>query len=138
MSYRNQLASDCKFASLSVEGPGHKLSDNFTLIEFACKDGNDNVMYHPSMIELLQVTRDHYGLPVHINSAYRTWRHNLQHGGRPSSKHLWGMASDLWIAGVPPTDLYSYLDSLGVGGLGKYNTFTHADVFGQNRRWDFR
>jgi len=32
------------------------------------------------------------------------------------------------VDGVPPADVYAYADSLGLGGVGRYDTFTHIDT----------
>ena len=49
-----------------------KLSANFTVAEFACKDGSDPVFVDSSLAALLQKIRDHFGRPVVITSGYRT------------------------------------------------------------------
>ena len=41
-----------------------KLSTNFTVAEFACKDGSDPVFVDSSLAALLQKIRDHFGRPV--------------------------------------------------------------------------
>ena len=53
-----------------------KLSANFTVAEFACKDGSDPVFVDSSLAALLQKIRDHFGRPVVITSGYRTAAHN--------------------------------------------------------------
>lgn len=40
-----------------------KLSANFTVAEFACKDGSDPVFVDSSLAALLQKIRDHFGRP---------------------------------------------------------------------------
>ena len=46
-----------------------KLSANFTVAEFACKDGSDPVFVDSSLAALLQKIRDHFGRPVVITSG---------------------------------------------------------------------
>ena len=48
-----------------------KLSANFTVAEFACKDGSDPVFVDSSLAALLQKIRDHFGRPVVITSGQR-------------------------------------------------------------------
>lgn len=72
-----------------------KLSSNFTVKEFACKDGSDSVLIDSSLIEVLQKIREHFGKPVIINSAYRTPEHNRRVGGSSGSYHVKGMAADI-------------------------------------------
>lgn len=123
---------------LSVSGRDLPLSDNFTLGEFACRDGSDRVLVHPALVAVLQCVRDHFGKPVRINSAYRTKAYNASIGGAKSSKHVLGMAADIVVKGVDHEDVAEFLEEYDVGGLGRYNTFTHVDVFGVMRRWDER
>lgn len=132
----NASADDCKHYSLARDGTGLKLSENFTLIEFACKDGNDTVIVHPALVELLQKLRDHYGVPVSINSAYRTPSHNSAIGGAKNSRHMFGFAADVSVFEVPPVRVAELLIFWGVGGVGKYLSFVHADVYGELRRWE--
>lgn len=135
--FNNKSANDCKHYSLKRDGAGYKLSRNFTLIEFACKDGNDTVIVHPAIVELVQKLRDYYGKPVNINSAYRTPSHNTNIGGADASRHLYGFAADVDVHGVNPRDVATLVESWGAGGVGRYNTFTHIDVEGRDRRWDY-
>lgn len=123
---------------LSKEGPDYNLSKNFVLVEMASRDGADRVLVHPALILLLQHLRDHFGRPVKILSGYRSDSHNRNVGGSTYSRHLHGMAADIQVKGVSPDEVADYLESLGVGGLGRYDTFTHVDVEGYDRRWDYR
>jgi uncharacterized protein YcbK (DUF882 family) len=74
--------------------------------------------------------RDHFGQPVTINSGYRCPSHNAAVGGATKSQHLDGIAADISVKDVKPSDVYAYIEQLlaGTGGLGKYSTFTHVDV----------
>ena len=53
-----------------------KLSTNFAVKEFRCKDGSDPIFIDDELVTLLQKIRDHFGKPVTITSAYRTAAHN--------------------------------------------------------------
>lgn len=136
--FSNQDPREAQVFRLSKHGADLRLSDNFTLGEFACKDGSDIAMVHPALVALLQVVRDHYQKPVRINSAYRTKAYNASIGGAKASKHVLGMAADITVKGVKPDELADFLEEFDPGGLGRYNTFTHVDVFGAMRRWDER
>ena len=115
-----------------------KLSANFTVKEFACKDGNVAVLIDDKLVDGLQKIRTHFGKPIHINSAYRTPAHNKAVGGSPNSQHLQGKAADIVIAGVSPLTVAQYAESIGMGGIGLYDGFTHVDSRDNKSKWDYR
>ena len=80
------------------------------------------------------------GAITSINSGFRSSRHNRSKSvkGKRASKHRNGTASDVDVHGVDPDDVATYAEGIGLGGVGRYNTFTHIDVEGENRRWDNR
>ena len=121
-----------------------KLSANFTVAEFACKDGSDPVFVDSSLAALLQKIRDHFGRPVVITSGYRTAAHNKSVGGAKSSQHLLGRAADIQVAGVSVEDVAAYAESLlpGWGGVGRYPVkagrtkgWVHVDTRANKSRW---
>ena len=115
-----------------------KLSANFTVKEFACKDGNVAVLIDDKLVNGLQKIRDHFGKSVRINSAYRTAAHNKAVGGSPNSQHLQGKAADIVIAGVSPLKVAQYAEAIGMGGIGLYDGFTHVDSRDNKSKWDYR
>jgi uncharacterized protein YcbK (DUF882 family) len=121
--------------SLSEMGPGLRVSEHFTLEEFACSDGSDVVLIHPGLIQLLESIRLEIGGPLYINSAYRSHHHNSIIGGAKTSKHLYGLAADVRSPGIHPNQIAIFAEQLNVGGIGHYENFTHLDVYGVNRRW---
>ena len=121
-----------------------KLSANFTVAEFACKDGSDPVFVDSSLAALLQKIRDHFGRPVVITSGYRTATHNTAVGGAKSSQHLLGRAADIQVQGVSVEDVAAYAESLmpAWGGVGRYPVkagrakgWVHVDVRKAKARW---
>ena len=122
-----------------------KITKNFSLQEFKCKDGTDvpnNLL--PNVLELaksLQALRDYIGKPIIINSAYRTSLYNKKVGGANNSQHLVAKAGDLKVAGMTPKALADAIESLikegkmKQGGIGVYKTFTHYDIRGVKARW---
>lgn len=117
-----------------------KLSRNFRVREFRCKDGSDTILIDTDLVLLLQKIRDHFGVSVNINSAYRTAAYNVKVGGSPNSQHVKGTAADIWLPGVSPLAVAQYVEHLQPtkGGIGVYKSFTHVDVREKRSRWDNR
>ena len=115
-----------------------KLSNNFKVSEFACKDGSDVIFIAPELVNVLQKIRTHFGKAVNINSAYRTPTYNKKVGGATYSQHLYGTAADIKISGVAPKDIAAYAETLlnGTGGIGIYSNFVHIDVRKEKSRWN--
>ena len=125
--------------SLAKDG-GKKLTANFAVSEFACKDGSDPIFIDSDLAALLQKIRDHFGKPVNINSAFRTASHNAkQKKASRYSQHLYGKAADIWIKGVSVDTLAAYAETLlpDRGGIGRYHSdgFVHVDVRVNKSRW---
>jgi zinc D-Ala-D-Ala carboxypeptidase len=107
-----------------------RLSKNFILSEFACKDGSKTIIVDYRLVEQLQKLRDTLGKPVVITSGYRTITYNKKCGGIATSLHLKGMAADIKVSGMTPLQVAQAADKLGFLGIGIYPTFTHVDVGG--------
>ena len=122
-----------------------KLTANFSLEEFKCKDGSDipnDVL--PNIIELaknLQVLRDYLGKSITINSGYRSPKYNAKIGGVKNSQHVKGKASDIVVKGMTPKEVALVIEGLiekgkmKQGGIGIYPNFTHYDIRGVKARW---
>ena len=123
--------------SKQKDGSG-KLSANFKVREFACKDGSDPVFIAPELVKVLQKIRDHFGKAVSVNSGYRTPAYNKKVGGAAYSQHLYGMAADISVNGVNPKRVAAYAETLlpDRGGIGVYSSFTHVDVRAKKSRWN--
>ena len=117
---------------------GKKLSTNFTVKEFACKDGSDAVLVAPRLVMVLQTIRDHFGTAVTINSGYRTPQYNAKIGGVAHSQHCYGTAADITVRGQKPAAVAAYARKImpDWGGVGIYNTFTHIDVRETKADWN--
>lgn len=115
-----------------------KLSANFKVSEFACKDGSDTVFISPGLVTVLQKIRDHFGKPVIITSAYRNDTFNKKVGGAGYSQHKYGMAADIYISGVSPAKIADFVETImpNTGGIGIYNSFVHVDVRTARARWN--
>ena len=122
-----------------------KLTNNFYLCEFACKDGvpvpEELIPNVKLLASNLQVLRDSIGKPIHINSAYRHTEYNRSVNGSVRSQHLYARASDIVVEGMHPNLVHELIEELikegkmKQGGLGMYNTFTHYDVRKTKARW---
>lgn len=117
-----------------------KVAKNFTVAEFASKDGSRVVIINPLLPEYLQKARDHFGKPLIITSGYRTTAHNANVGGVSNSQHVFGNAADVYIPGVSVLELYNYLCEIAGNscGIGIYDTFVHFDVRTTKSRFDYR
>lgn len=114
--------------SLSKDG-SKQLSPNFKVSDFKCRDGSDVILINPTLVDLLEKIRSHFGKPVKVISAYRTPKYNkMLKGAAKNSQHMYGNAADIKIDGVTPKEIYTWLNSWHKGGLGLYPTFTHVDV----------
>lgn len=118
-----------------------KVSENFRVREFRCKDGSDAIKICPETVAILQSVRDYFDKPVRINSAYRTAAYNASPAvnGAKNSQHVVGTACDIHIDGVPPKAIASYIEAKYPNhGIGLYNTFVHVDSRGSAKYWDQR
>jgi len=122
-----------------------RLSKNFTLDEFASKDGAQTP---PEVLENLrvlaknlQVLRDELGKSIKINSGYRSPAHNKAVGGVKNSMHVKGKAADIVVTGLTSTELAAVIFKLieqkkmRQGGVGIYPNFVHYDIRGTKARW---
>ena len=136
--FRMQTKSKSISVLYSLKKDGNKkLSTNFKVNEFACKDGSDPVFIDSELVSVLQKIRTHFGKPVTITSAYRTPLHNSREGGTTYSQHLYGKVADIKISGVTPKKAADYAETLlkDYGDIGIYKTFTHIDVRSVKSRW---
>lgn len=124
------------------KGVAVRLSENFKSTEFDCngKGCCSKTLIDPKLVEHLQQIRDHFGAPVKICSSYRCEIHNPKVGGVKSSKHLKGMAADIKVEGVEPAEVAKYAESIGVLGIGLYDTdkdghFVHIDTRDKKGFW---
>ena len=115
------------------KGSTEQLSKNFRAYEFDCRCGRcTETKIDTDLVEILQKSRDHFDKPVHINSGYRCEYHNANVGGAAGSLHTKGMAADTWVEGEKPSAVAMFMESIGVLGIGLYETtkdghFVHAD-----------
>ena len=109
---------------------------NFQIKEFACKDGTDEIKIDDELVEKLQIIRSYYNVPIIINSAYRTYQHNLDVGGSPNSQHLLGKAADIVVKGIMPKTVGEFAKRIGFKGVGIYSNFVHVDTRETTSYWN--
>lgn len=115
-----------------------RLTTNFKVKEFQCKDGTDKVLIDSDLVLILQKIRDHFKRALIITSGYRTPSYNAKVGGSPTSYHVKGMAADIRVSGIDPVIVGMYAESIGAKGIGLYaydNGFIHIDTRQMHYRW---
>jgi len=96
------------------------LSRHFTLAELTVtKSKYLNIPNQQQILALealcdnvLEKIREHYRLPVIINSGFRSPEVNSAAGGSPTSQHLRGEAADIEVPTVPNADVWNFIASL--------------------------
>lgn len=128
------------------KGQKTKLSENFNSLEFDCHGSGccSETIINPKLVEYVQKIRDHFGKSITVTSGYRCPTHNKRIGGATGSRHSKGDAADIVVTGVAPREVAKYAESIGIKGIGLYETsadgnFTHIDTrdvksfwYGQN------
>lgn len=122
-----------------------KITTNFSLEEFNCKDGsempNDVMINVIKLAKNLQVLRDAIGKTIIVNSGYRSPNYNKRIGGVKDSQHLKGNASDITVKGMTPKEIAKVIEGLIAsgkmqqGGIGIYPNFVHYDIRNVKARW---
>ncbi len=110
---------------------------------FLARYGNPISTISPRLIEFLDFLQDQFNPKgcLMITSGYRspTYNTNLRNQGNLAAKaslHQYGMATDLWLAGVPSKRIWEFVRELKFGGTGYYHgKNVHVDV-GPARFWD--
>ena len=119
------------------KGDNQKISTNFRAREFDCQ-GNGCCSITPideKLVAYLQQIRTHFGKPVYV-TAYRCKTHNAKvANAAPNSYHCYGMAADFHIDGVAPAEIAKYAESIGIQGIGLYDTFVHIDTRTSKSFW---
>lgn len=124
------------------KGKATQLSTNFKSTEFDCHGAGccSTTQVDEKLVEYLQNIRNHFGKPVNISSGYRCATHNKNIGGATGSKHSKGQAADIYINGVAPAEIAKYAESIGILGIGLYETdkdghFVHVDTRTSKSFW---
>lgn len=128
------------------KGDSAQISKNFQFKEFDCQGKGccSKTIIDEKLVAYVQQIRDHFGKPVTITSPYRCEVRNKRVGGATKSYHMQGRAADIVVQGVSSREVAKYAESIGILGIGLYETsadgyFTHIDTrttksfwYGQN------
>jgi zinc D-Ala-D-Ala carboxypeptidase len=108
---------------------------NFTPEEIACR-GDGKIRINAPALDKLQALRDKLGVPLIVNSAYRSPAYNRKVGGAKQSTHLQGAAFDISMANHDPESFQAAARAVGFTGFGFYprQNFMHVDI-GRARQW---
>lgn len=127
-----------------TKGQPVKVSDHFFSTEFDCHGGGccTRTIVNEKLIEYLEKIRSHFNAPITITSPYRCSVHNSRPsvGGAPGSRHTKGDAADIVVKGVAPRTVAQYAESIGILGIGLYETssdghFVHIDTRDYRSFW---
>lgn len=111
---------------------------NFTPKEIACK-GTGLILVDAYSMDCLQMLRNRLGVPLIINSAYRSEAHNKAVGGAPNSQHRLGKAFDIRLTkDINRDGLKLWARQCGFNGIGDYPAFVHLDTREKPAYWDDR
>jgi peptidoglycan hydrolase-like protein with peptidoglycan-binding domain len=119
------------------KGDKQKVAPDFRAREFDCQ-GADCCAETPideSLVAYLQQIRDYFGKPVYL-TAYRCKAYNARTpNAAPNSYHCYGQAADFHINGVAPAEIAKFAESIGIKGIGLYDTFVHIDTRESKSFW---
>lgn len=113
------------------KGKKIKLSTNFSSTEFDCNGDRccSKTPIDEKLVTYLQQIRDHFGEKVTIAAGYRCPTHNAAvPNASKTSYHMKGMAADIKVNGIDPLEVARYAETIGVLGIGHYDTFVHIDT----------
>lgn len=126
-------ADNCKMERVMGN---HHLSANFQVYEFVSTDSSQIMLYSQKHVNMLQALRDYYDKPVNITSGHRELELNYKENGYIDSEHLYGYATDLYVAGVTPLELWH--KCIIIGGhfcnVQRYKNHVHFGTKGFHRR----
>lgn len=126
------------------KGQAVKVSAHFYSTEFDCHGSGccTRTIVNEKLIEYLEKIREHFNAPITITSPYRCPTHNSRPsvGGAPGSRHTKGDAADIVVKGIAPRTVAQYAESVGILGIGLYETnsdghFVHIDTRDYRSFW---
>lgn len=126
----------------ATKGQATKLSAYFDSTEMDCHGSGccTQTLINEKLVTYLNKIREHFGKPITITSGYRCPTHNRRVGGATGSRHSKGDAADIVVSGVTPREVAKYAESIGIMGIGLYETssdghFVHIDTRDKKSFW---
>ena len=118
------------------------LSPNFTLEEMtasetAARHGIDNMPDNDALMNLrrlalfLEEVRTVLGVPLRINSAFRSVEANRLVGGKSTSQHCRGAAADIRVKGMTPDQVVRAIIKAGLNYdqvIREFDSWTHVSI----------
>ena len=102
---------------------------HFKFSEFDSPDApGSGARMDPAFLKMLDEARELAGIPFHINSGYRTPKHNQRINGSKQSSHMRGLAAD--VKCVNSRDRFRIVAALiaaGFARIGIHDAFIHCD-----------
>ena len=124
------------------KGRADKITANFQYKEFDCQGSGccSTTIIDEKLVSYVQQIREHFNKPITITSPYRCEIHNRRVGGGTLSYHMQGRAADIVVQGVSSREVAKYAESIGILGIGLYETatdgyFTHIDTRTEKCYW---
>ena len=104
-----------------------------------CRDGGGAVgPMDPKVLDLCWTIWRKLNMtePLSITSGYRSPVYNAgTKGAAKNSYHMKGCALDIQSSQRSPREIYAAAMAEAVGGVGRYNSFTHIDTRGYHTTW---
>lgn len=125
-----------------AKGSRKKLSGHFSSNEFDCHGCGccSETTINETLVEYLEKIRTHFNKPITITSGFRCATHNRNVNGATGSRHTKGDAADIVVSGIAPAEVAKYAESIGIKGIGLYETsadghFVHIDTRDAKSFW---
>lgn len=132
--YTSEVTANMGYYTLN-KGTRKQLSANFASNEFDCHGVGccSTTTINELLVKYCQQIGDHFKKPITVTSGYRCPTHNRNIGGATGSRHSMGDAADIVVADTAPRVVAQYAESIGIKGIGLYETsadgfFVHIDT----------
>jgi hypothetical protein len=124
-----QYAPPTHLIDLTVLDPDIKLALNFKLKELMQPEKGQWALFSPAALMRVQKVRESLGVPLYVNSAFRSPGYNAGiDGAAKYSRHQYGDAVDVSTKGATSlTQIKSACEAQGADFTKLYDTHVHCD-----------